>query len=179
MMRPVALTACRSRPERAPQAHGHGNTRGRAMRRTLYVMERHDQLLDVWRELDADNLGVAHLDFHCDMRGLLVDGAAGLAHLPVWGLPPLDEGNFIGHALVEGRIAAIRWVHDLPGGRRDDVNGVRLASDLTLRLNPFARRRHQAVGRPFGYATITLDRWRGLEPGEFLDIDWDLFACLE
>ncbi len=42
----------------------------------IYVIERHDQLLQLWRSQNIKNLRVVHVDFHCDMRGLLVDRQA-------------------------------------------------------------------------------------------------------
>lgn len=146
--------------------------------RTLYVMERHDQLLDVWRELDARQLAVTHVDFHCDMRGLLVDVEAGRAHAELAGLPPLDEGNYITYALLEGRVARVRWVHDRPGGRLDDVNGVRLLSDLSSRWRARGLRQQPEAGLRFTYQAMTFEDWQDIEPGEFLDIDWDVFASI-
>jgi hypothetical protein len=144
---------------------------------TLYVMERHDQLLHVWRELNLMNLSVAHLDFHCDMRGLLVDQGAGRAYRTRDGSPELDEGNFITHAILEGRVGRIRWIHDVPGGRRDDVNGIKLTSDLTARWTWRRLKPRDEPSAPLIYEALTFSEWIDLEPGEFLDIDWDVFAC--
>lgn len=146
---------------------------------TLYIMDSHDQLLTVWREMNARRLGVTHLDFHCDMRGLLVDAAAARAFRITDRSPGLDEGNFITHAIVEGRVGRVRWVHDVPGGRRDDVNGVRLASDLSARWISRRLARGGQPGVPFTYEAMTFDQWSGIDPTDFLDIDWDVFASCE
>lgn len=147
--------------------------------RTLYLMDSHEQLLEVWRTLDARQLDVVHLDFHCDMRGLLVDVATGRAHAALADLPPLDEGNYLTYALLEGRVARVRWVHDQPGGRLDDVNGVRLASDLSSRWRARRLRQRPDAGLPFIYEAMTFEEWQGIRPGQFLDIDWDVFASIE
>lgn len=144
---------------------------------TLYVMERHDQLLHVWRDLNLINLRVAHLDFHCDMRGLLVDQSSGRAYSTRNGSSELDEGNFITHAILEGRVGRIRWIHDVPGGRRDDVNGIKLTSDFTARWAWRRLKSNDEPSVPLIYEELTFPEWIDLEPDEFLDIDWDVFAC--
>ena len=144
---------------------------------TLYLMERHDQLLDVWQEMSAKHLSVAHLDFHCDMRDLLVDQSAQRAYWIRSGLPRIDEGNFITHAILEGRVGRIRWIHDVPGGRRDDVAGVKLTSDWTAQWIWWRLKRRGELGVPFSYEEMMFFEWNDLEPDQFLDIDWDVFAC--
>jgi hypothetical protein len=144
---------------------------------TIYLMERHDQLMDVWRQLNLRDAHVVHLDFHCDMRGLLVDTQASRAYRITVRSSDLDEGNFITYAIFEGRVSRLRWVHDVPGGRRDDVNGVKLATDLTASWAKRRLRRQGQAGIPFVYEAMTLAEWGGPEPHEFLDIDWDVFAC--
>ena len=111
------------------------------------------------------------------MRGLLVDTHASQAYRITDRSPVLDEGNFITHAIFEGRVSRLRWVHDVPGGRRDDVNGVKLATDWTASRARRRLRRQEQAGISFVYEAMTLADWGGPEPHEFLDIDWDVFAC--
>ena len=69
----------------------------------LYVIEKHDQLLQLWRSQDAANIRIAHVDFHCDMRGLLIDRQTRRAYRIGSILRRVDVGNFLAHAVVEGR----------------------------------------------------------------------------
>ena len=84
----------------------------------IYLIERHDQLLDIWRAQNATNLRVAHLDFHCDMRGLLIDRTAGCAYDIGALRAGVDQGNFLAHAILQGRVQRVRWRHDVPGGQK-------------------------------------------------------------
>lgn len=144
----------------------------------IYVAEHHDQLLDLWREQDARSLQLVHLDFHCDMRGLLIDRKAGLAfRIPDFFSQEAEEGNFLTHAVLEGRVKSMRWIHDEPGGRRDDVGTVKYESDLTalpFRLFNFVTGRK---GISIAYKEVPYKEWSGLHNGEVLSIDWDFFAC--
>jgi len=145
---------------------------------TIYVAEHHDQLLDLWREQDARSLKLLHLDFHCDMRGLLVDRKAKLAfRTPDFISRAPEAGNFLTHAVLEGRVRSICWIHDEPGGRREDVCTVKYESDLTALpfrlLNIVTGRR----GIPVDYDEVLFREWSGLLDGEVLGIDWDFFAC--
>ena len=144
----------------------------------IYVAEHHDQLLDLWREQDARSLELLHLDFHCDMRGLLIDRKAGHSfRLPDFFSQEAEEGNFLTHAVLEGRVKSIRWIHDEPGGRRDDVGTVKYESDMTALpfrlLNSVTGRKGLSVG----YSEVPYNEWSGLHDGEVLGIDWDFFAC--
>ncbi|MEO8166258.1 MAG: hypothetical protein ABI619_12765, partial [Betaproteobacteria bacterium] len=146
--------------------------------RVLFVFDRHDQLLDVWRRRADTNIRLLHFDFHCDMRGLLVDRQRQRAQA-VADLGRLDEGNFLTHAFHEGRITSIRWVHDVPGGRGDDVGTVRYTTDLTAQpLRWFLAIRGKAGG-PLRYEVMTCAEWDGVLPGEFLNLDWDFLASNE
>lgn len=147
---------------------------------TIYVAEQHDQVLDLWRKREASSLNVLHLDFHCDMRGLLINRRDQLAYrIPDFVSQGVDEGNFLTHAILEGRVRSLRWVHDEPGGRRYDVGTVKYESDfsaLPYRLLMTAGKRR---GIPLDYSAIKYSDWRGLGETEFLDIDWDFFAGTE
>ena len=144
----------------------------------IYVAEHHDQLFDLWREQDARSLKLLHLDFHCDMRGLLIDRKAGQAfRIPDFFRQDAEEGNFLTHAVLEGRVKSIRWIHDEPGGRRDDVGTVKYESDMTalpFRLFNYVT---GSGGIPIVYNEVSYKDWSGLHDGELLGIDWDFFAC--
>ena len=145
----------------------------------IRTMERHHEALLLWRRQDVRGLRVAHLDFHCDMRGMLVNRAERRAHRIRDRFPDLDQGNFLAHAVEEGRIDGIRWVHDEPGGRADDIGTVRFESDLSAIPHRIALARRKDPGHPLDYEVITAAGWTGLQEGELLDIDWDYFASLE
>jgi len=144
---------------------------------TIYVLEKHHQLLEIWRSQNATNLCVAHLDFHCDMHGLLIDRAAQRAYDIGGARAGLGQGTFLTHAIFEGRIQRVRWVHDVPGGRRDDLVTVRYETDLSVRLTRGHLMRQSPGSVPLAYEVLTYSEWSGLEAGEFLDICWDVFAC--
>lgn len=145
----------------------------------LYVIEQHDQLLHLWREQQAGGLRVVHLDFHCDLRGLLINRRTQQAYLINDPPPELDEGNFLTHAIIEGRIECLHWIHRLPGGRQYDVGTVKYETDLTGRWLSWLLALKGRPARPIHYEVMELSAWPGLTEGEFLDIDWDFFASLE
>jgi hypothetical protein len=139
---------------------------------TIYVAEEHHRLYWLWREQDAHNLRLCHVDFHCDMRGLLIDRPAQQATLfDDRERAQVDQGNFLAHAITEGTVSGVRWFHDPFGGRRYDHGTVRYESDLRVRLS---RRRDE--WRPVHFEEQDLADWRGPLPGEHLDLDWDAFA---
>ena len=86
----------------------------------LYVAEHHDEVLALWRRQDLRGIRLCHVDFHDDLRGLVVDRKRKRAY-PIGtlarGRAPVDPGNFLAHAVLDGRIERIVWVHDVPGGR--------------------------------------------------------------
>jgi hypothetical protein len=145
----------------------------------IYTMERHHELLHLWRAQNAASLRIAHLDFHCDMRGLLIDRRAGRAYRIGDRFPDLDQGNFLTHAVIEGRIAGARWVHDEPGGRVHDIGTVKFESDLTALPHRLAVALRREEGIALEYDVVRSSEWNGLREGERLDIDWDYFACTE
>jgi len=147
----------------------------------IYACEHHDQVLSLWRERDLRGIALAHVDFHDDMRGLLVDRRRNVAY--AIGRLARDEdgadaGNFLAHAILDGRVERIRWIHDLPGGRAWDMGIVRFERDL------FAvpqRLRHAFSGgteHALRFEETLLDDWRGPDPGERLSVDWDCFASI-
>ena len=89
----------------------------------IFVAEEHSQLYDLWLERGARNLSVCHVDFHCDMRGLLIDRRLGQACFVDRRIPyvhRLDSGSYLAHAVMNGMVADLRWVHDDFGGRSYD-----------------------------------------------------------
>lgn len=142
----------------------------------VYTMERHHEALHLWREQEALGLKVVHLDFHCDMRGMLVDRRRGRAYRIRDHFSGLDQGNFLTHAVLEGRIDELRWVHDEPGGRADDIGTVKFESDLSAIPHRLMLKYRKEPGIPLLYGVVTAARWDGLHEDEHLDIDWDHFA---
>lgn len=139
----------------------------------IYVAEEHHRLYWHWKQTGARDLRLCHVDFHCDMRGLLIDRPAQRATFfdpreRGW----VDQGNFLAHAVSEGTVTGIRWLHDHIGGRQYDHGTVRYESDLRVRLS----RRALGPWRPLSFREDSLDGWRGPAPGEHLDLDWDALA---
>lgn len=156
-----------------------GRSRGVGRIGVIHTMERHHELLRLWRRQEVDSLRIAHLDFHCDMRGMLVDQRGNRAFRIRDRFPDLDQGNFLTHAVLEGRVESIRWVHDDPGGRAHDIGTVKLMSDITALPYRVGLARRKGEVLPLEYEVIKTGDWHGLEPGEHLDIDWDYFAAKE
>ncbi len=101
----------------------------------LFVAEEHNLLYDLWQSGAGRNLSVCHIDFHCDMRGLLIDRRLGRARF-VWRHDPymnrLDSGSFLAHAVMSGMVANLRWVHDEFGGRKyDELYCVKYETDFS------------------------------------------------
>lgn len=145
----------------------------------LFVAEEHSQLYDLWVERGGRQLSVCHIDFHCDMRGLLIDRRRGKARY-VWQRDPwmnrLDSGSFLAHAVMQGIVSDLRWVHDDFGGRQyDDLYCVKYETDLSAL--PF-----RLPGRPgwvpLAFTEQTFADWGGPRPGEHLCIDWDGVASI-
>lgn len=143
-------------------------------RMKLFVIDQHDQLIHIWRELKLKNLDVVHVDFHCDMRGLLVDRENQCGWEISEVRKTLDEGNYLRYAIFEGIVKAITWVHGVPGGRLYDVHTVKYTSDLLSRRYRRTVRDNRAL--PLSYQVFTMEDWTGVDRRVFLDIDWDTFA---
>lgn len=143
----------------------------------LIIAEEHSQLYDLWLERGDRNLAVCHVDFHCDMRGLLIDRRLGQAcfvgqHIPY--IHRLDSGSYLSHAVMNGIVTKLRWVHDDFGGRTYDyIHCVKYETD-------FSAFPYRLLGKkqcmPLTYAEYTFTDWNGPQPGEHLDIDWDGIA---
>lgn len=145
----------------------------------LFVIENHDQLFHIWSQRNDRNLRVCHIDFHCDLRGLLIDRVKQVAYKIPDVRRGVDMGNFLSHAIAEGRVDAVSWVHGTPGGRSCDVNTVKYTEDLTALPFNLAVRLNRLLPLPLEYSVFEMDSWPGPNRGDFLDIDWDVFAARE
>ncbi|MFC1843893.1 hypothetical protein ACFLZ5_03810 [Thermodesulfobacteriota bacterium] len=143
----------------------------------LIVADEHSLLYDLWLEQENPNLSVCHVDFHCDMRGLLIDRQKGRARY-VWQSDPymnrLDSGSFLTHAVMKGIVTSLRWIHDDFGGREyDDLYCVKYETDFTALPFKFSGKDNWV---PLTYEELTFADWHGPEHGEHLSIDWDGIA---
>jgi len=109
------------------------------------------------------------------MRGLLVDRPSQRAYA-VSRLGRLDEGNFLTHAIAEGRIASIRWGYPVQGGRQYDVGTIRYTTDLTAQPLRWLLSIKGQKAIPIQYEAMECQTWNSFGADEFLDIDWDFFA---
>jgi hypothetical protein len=144
----------------------------------IYVCEHHDRVLELWRRQDLRRVALVHVDFHDDLRGLLVDRRRRLAYavgeLAAGGV--VDAGNFLAHAVLERRLTRLRWLHGEVGGRAWDLGIVRYESDwfaLRHRLSQAWKRRAEV---PLEFEERRIDDWPGIAAGERLSLDWDCFA---
>jgi hypothetical protein len=147
---------------------------------SLFVADEHSPLYDLWIERGDRNLSVCHVDFHDDMRGLLIDRKQGKARY-VWQSDPfmnrLDSGSFLAHAIMNGIVTSLRWVHDDFGGRKyDDLYCVKYETDFTAL--PFLRAGKQNWV-PVTFQEQTFVEWSGPQPYEYLSIDWDGIAFID
>ncbi|KPK32839.1 MAG: hypothetical protein AMK70_10015 [Nitrospira bacterium SG8_35_1] len=143
----------------------------------LFVAGEHSQLYDLWLERKYKNIAVCHVDFHCDMRGLLIDRRLGKARY-VWQSDPymkrLDSGSFLSHAVMNGIVINLRWVHDEYGGRKfDDLYCVKYETDFTALPFLLPGRQNWV---PVTFQEQTFAEWGGPQPDEHLSIDWDGIA---
>lgn len=147
----------------------------------IILAEHHDQVYPVWVERGMRGLKVAHVDFHCDMRGILIDRKTGRAMFTSERETTfIDRGNYLAHAIMNGIVADVHWVHDAHGGRAFDIGPV-VAYETDM-LAPWYRLKQARSGRgevAFAFRESLLDDWPGPRPGEQLDIDWDGLASIE
>ena len=147
----------------------------------LYACEHHDELLAIWRAAGSREIALAHLDFHDDLRGLLVDRrrrrAFAIGSL-ARGAAPVDAGNFLAHAVLEGRVTRIRWIHDRIGGRAWDMGIVRFENDLLALPQRLRLALRGEPGIALQMDEQLLDDWDGVRSNERLSIDWDCFASI-
>ena len=145
----------------------------------LYVIDSHEQALNIWREQQLTNAKLLHVDFHCDQRGLLVNRKKDQAY-PIWTrFQKVDEGNFLKHAIVEGIIGSVRWVHDIPGGRQHDIKTLKYHTDFSAFIHRIFHLFNRTPEIPYRLQTCLATQWNQVQPGEILDIDWDFFAAKE
>ncbi len=143
----------------------------------LYVVEYHHQVLDVWRDQQATNLQVTHIDAHCDMRGLYMDRKAQVAFPMIGAESRLDPGNYLTHAILDGRISRLEWVYSEPGGRLYDVGTIKYESDLTAFPYRLLKRLRHTKGIPLPYRELKISEWIAeSDAAQCLDIDWDALA---
>jgi len=145
----------------------------------IYACQHHDEVLAHWRRRDLRAIALAHVDFHDDLRGLLVDRRRGVAY-PIGRFAdasaPVDPGNFLAHAVLEGRLNRVCWVHGRVGGRAWDAGIVRYESDLFALHHRIRHRFARAPEFPLEFDEQRLDAWRGPDAGDVLSVDWDCFA---
>ena len=145
----------------------------------LYVIDSHEQALGIWREQKLTNAKLLHVDFHCDQRGLLVNRKKNLAY-PIWTrFQKVDEGNFLKHAVVDGIISSVRWVHDLPGGRQHDIKTLKYHTDFSAIVHRLLHLLNRTPQSSYRLETYLANQWDQIQPNEILDIDWDFFAAQE
>ena len=147
----------------------------------LILADNHEQVYSVWKERGMRGLKVAHVDFHCDMRSILIDRPRGRAFFTSHRESTfIDRGNFLGHAIMNGIVTDVQWIHGPHGGRlHDDGPVVRYESDF---LAPWYRFKHDQAERKeasLTYRESLLSDWSGLRPGEQLDLDWDGLASVD
>ena len=149
------------------------------MSRIIYSIDSHEQALEIWRNNGTRDAKLLHVDFHCDQRGLLVNRKTQCA-FKIWTrFPEVDEGNYLKHAVLEGIISGIRWVHDNPGGRKDDIKSVKYESDPSAFIHRVALAWRGEKGMPIEWEVLPAAQWQGIKLGEILDLDWDYFAAKE
>lgn len=148
----------------------------------IFVGEEHVQVYHHWVATGARLQPICRVDFHCDLRGLLVDHRRHCAYRIDSSdrrMSDVDSGNFLAHAVMEGRVSRVRWIHDPHGGRRHDVGTVKYRGDLTAQPHRFLHWLRGAEEVDFRLEELDFEQWQGPEEGENLDIDWDGIASIE
>jgi hypothetical protein len=147
----------------------------------IYVADNHEQVYPIWQEHKIKGAKLTHLDFHCDMRGIMIDRKASLAFFTSERETTfIDRGNFLAHAIMNGMISDIRWVHGPRGGRAYDVGPVvSYETDTMARLHRYKHKRSGREAVSLKFQQRLLKDWNGLQKNELLDLDWDAFASVE
>ena len=147
----------------------------------ILIAEEHDRVYQVLLDRKAHNISVVHIDFHCDMRGLMIDRLKNRAYMASrYEAGFIDDGNFLSHAIMNGIVSSIRWVHDHHGGRRYDFGAtVKYESDTAAFLHDFLHRLRRTREVAIAFDELSFQEWDGIHPGEVLDIDWDAIASVE
>ena len=84
------------------------------------------------------------------------------------------------HAIMEGMVERITWIHNEQSGRGYDHGPV--VSYENDKLAPLYRFRHGRSDRqdvPLAYRECLFEDWQGLGKEEQLDLDWDALASVE
>lgn len=143
----------------------------------LILASDHSTLLHHWRHEGKRQRKLLHLDGHCDLRGAVFD-AQGQLTSTIKKVTSLDQGNFLLHAGLEGLVSSIRWVHDDLGGREMDIGTVLFEEDLNRSYRNFLKPLRRPVeNASLHFEIIHYDHWKGFDPDEELDLDWDFFAA--
>lgn len=143
----------------------------------IIACEEHDQVYDIWRRQGPRRLKVTHVDFHCDMRGLFINRRKQIAYfIGATAARRVDPGNFLAHAIVEGTVGSVRWVHAAYGGRRYDLGTVKFETDLTAVPKQLRHALRPYDEIPIEFEEIVLEDWDNDLDGQHLDIDWDALA---
>ncbi|MEM7393599.1 MAG: hypothetical protein AAF492_14735 [Verrucomicrobiota bacterium] len=143
----------------------------------LYIIQRHHELLELWRSRKDRNLNLLHVDFHDDLRGWLIE--RGKNRIFRLAEQPLDPGNFLGYAVMEGILARIRWVRGRHGGRAYDSGIVRYETDLAAQAYRLQQAFRKGPTWPLDFEEHIFEDWPGLSEPCRLDLDWDFFASYE
>jgi len=147
----------------------------------IIIADNHEQVYPVWKEHGLKNALLTHVDFHCDMRGIMIDREQGRAFFTSQRESTfIDRGNFLAHAIMNGMISDLRWVHGPRGGRAFDIGPV-----VSYETDFFSRR-HFRYHEQSGDMAVTLkfeegllSDWEGTRINEILDVDWDTFASVD
>lgn len=147
----------------------------------IIMADNHEQVYPVWVERGHRNVKLTHLDFHCDMRGILIDRPAGKAFFTSHRESTfVDRGNFLAHAIMNGIVTDLTWVHGPNGGRAHDHGPVvAYESDWLAPLHRHNHKRSGMAEADIRFRECLMEDWQGLEPAEQLDLDWDAFASVE
>jgi len=147
----------------------------------IILAEHHDQVYSVWEERGHKNLSVSHVDFHCDMRGILIDRVKQTAIFTSHRETTfVDRGNYLAHAIMNGIVSDLKWVHGPHAGRGYDVGPI-VSYETDLRT-PFYKLKHRLSGRnavSVQYEELLLSSWQGMRENEQLDLDWDGLMSVE
>ncbi|HEX3036946.1 MAG TPA: UPF0489 family protein [Thermodesulfobacteriota bacterium] len=152
-------------------------------RTNIYIIKQHYEVFHLWQSRGVRNIRLVHVDFHDDLGQLLVDRRRGKAFRTGSirdNDNPLDEGNFLTHAVFEGMVREITWIRGRVAGREyDSVDTVLYESDwsaIRYRLAHAIRRGREV---PLIFKEIIYEEWDGIVGNAYLDIDWDFFASVK
>jgi len=147
----------------------------------IIIADNHEQAYPVWEQHGLKHALLTHVDFHCDMRGIMIDRKQGRAFFTSHRESTfIDRGNFLAHAIMNEMVSDLRWIHGPRGGRAFDIGPVVSYETDFLAKRHF--RYHERSGQeavPLKFEEGLLADWKGTRENEILDIDWDTFASVE